>query len=73
MGKLFAAVVTVITLVSAAIFAMHVWWMPPDISTLGGGIDRQLSETMAATGLMFVAAQLLLALVKRRAADIAAT
>jgi cytochrome c oxidase subunit 2 len=68
-GKLFAAVVTVITLVSAAIFAMHVWWMPPDISVLGGGIDKQLSETMAATGLMFVAAQLLLALFVWRSGD----
>lgn len=61
MGKLFAVVVTVITVVSATIFAMHIWWMPPDISVLGIGIDRQLEETMAATGFMFVAAQLLLA------------
>jgi cytochrome c oxidase subunit 2 len=68
MGKLFAAVVTIITLVSAAIFAMHVW-MPPDISVLGAGIDRQLSETMIATGVMFVAAQLVLAYFVWRSGD----
>ncbi|MDB4899050.1 MAG: hypothetical protein JWN53_858 [Gemmatimonadetes bacterium] len=69
MGKLFAAVVTIITLVSAAIFALHVWWMPPDISVLGVGIDTQLAETMAATGVMFVGAQLVLALFVWRSAD----
>lgn len=69
MGKLFAVVVTVITLVSAAIFALHIWWMPPDISVLGAGIDQQLSETMAATGAMFVGAQLLLALFVWRSGD----
>jgi cytochrome c oxidase subunit 2 len=68
-GKLFAAVLTVITLVSATIFAMHVWWMPPDISVLGGGIDRQISETMVATGVMFVAAQLVLAYFVLRSGD----
>jgi cytochrome c oxidase subunit II len=68
-GKLFAVVVTIITLVSAAIFAMHVWWLPPDISVLGAGIDKQLEETMAATGVMFVAAQLLLALFVWRSGD----
>ena len=66
MGKLFAAVVTVITLVSVAIFAFHSW-MPPDISVLGAGIDKQLTETMAATGAMFVAAQLVLAVFVWRA------
>ena len=69
MGKLFALVLATITLVSAAVFAMHVWWLPPDISLLGGGIDRQLSETMAATGAMFVAAQLVLAYFVLRSGD----
>ncbi len=69
MGKLFAAVVTIITLVTAAIFAAHIWWMPPDISVLGAGIDRQLSETMVATGVMFVAAQLVLAYFVLRSGD----
>jgi cytochrome c oxidase subunit 2 len=68
-GKFFAVVVTIITVVSAAIFAMRIWWMPPDISVLGAGIDQQLIETMAATGVMFVGAQLLLAAIVWRAAD----
>src|SRR6266545_3206006 len=61
MGRLFAVVVSVITLVSAAIFAVHVWWLPPDISTHGSWIDRQLNETMVTAGILFVAAQLALA------------
>ena len=61
MGKFFAVVVTVITLVAAALFARHVWWLPVDISTHGAAIDRQLSETMTTSGILFVLAQLVLA------------
>ncbi|MFN2571279.1 MAG: cytochrome c oxidase subunit II [Gemmatimonadales bacterium] len=61
MGRLFAVVVTIIALVSAAIFALRIWWLPPDISTHGGAIDRQLNETMVTAGILFVAAQLALA------------
>ena len=61
MGKLFAVVVAVIALVSAAIFALHVWWLPVDISAHGSRIDRQLNETMVASGTLFVLAQLALA------------
>jgi cytochrome c oxidase subunit II len=60
MGKLFAVVVTIITLVSAGIIVMHVWWMPVDISTVGPRIDRQIDETMVATGILFLSSQLLL-------------
>jgi|SRR6267143_1500786 len=62
MGKLFAVVVAIIALVSAAIFALHIWWLPPDISAHGVRIDRQLSETMVSSGILFVLAQLALAL-----------
>jgi cytochrome c oxidase subunit 2 len=61
-GRLFAVVLTVITLASAAVFALHTWWLPPDISTHGARIDRQLNETMVVAGILFVAAQLALAL-----------
>lgn len=61
MGKLFAVVVSIIALVSAAIFAMHVWWPPIDISAHGARIDHQLNETMVASGTLFVIAQLALA------------
>jgi cytochrome c oxidase subunit 2 len=62
MGKLFAVVVTIITIGSTAIFAAHVWWLPADISAHGPGIDRQLGETMIMAGLLFVVSQLALAL-----------
>jgi cytochrome c oxidase subunit 2 len=60
-GKLFAVLVGVITLVSTGLFVARIWWPPPDISVLGVGIDRQLTETMIAAGVLFVAAQLVLA------------
>lgn len=60
MGKLFAIVVTIIALVSVAAFTMHGAWLPPDISAHGPGIDGQLRETMIATGVLFLLAQLAL-------------
>lgn len=59
---MFAAAVAIITLVSAAVFTAHIWWLPPDISKLGMRIDLQLEETMVFTGALFVAAQLGLAM-----------
>src|SRR5450759_234252 len=61
MGKLFAIVVTIITIVSTGIFLSHIWWMPPDFSLLGAGIDHQMMETMVTSGVLFVVAQLVLA------------
>ncbi len=61
MGKLFAAVVAVITVVSAGVFMAKIWWLPPDVSVLGAGIDNQLGETMVASGVLFVVSQLVLA------------
>ena len=62
MGKLFAVLMAVITLISAAMFISRVWWMPADVSVLGVGIDRQMSETMIVSGVLFVVSQLVLAL-----------
>ena len=61
MGKVFAVLLTIITIVSAAIFIRHTWWMPPDISLHGVRIDQQMAETMTASGILFVLAQLVLA------------
>jgi cytochrome c oxidase subunit 2 len=61
MGKLFAVVVTIITVVSTAIFVGHVWWPPTDISVHGPSIDHQLGETMVMAGVLFVVSQLALA------------
>lgn len=69
MGKLFAAAVAVIALVSAAVFLAHTWWMPRDISTLGLPIDAQIIETMVFTGALFVAAQLALAMFVWQSSD----
>jgi cytochrome c oxidase subunit 2 len=59
---LFAVAVSVIALVSAGVFLTRIYWLPPDISTLGLRIDGQLVETMIFTGVLFVAAQLALAM-----------
>ena len=61
MGRLFAVVVTIITVVSTAIFVLRIWWLPVDISAHGARIDRQLMETMVVCGVLFVLAQLALA------------
>ena len=55
MGKFFSIALTIITIVSAAIFVSRTWWLPTDISVLGAGIDHQLMETMIASGVLFVA------------------
>jgi cytochrome c oxidase subunit 2 len=67
-GKAFAIIVTIITIVSAAIFASH-QWMPQDVSQLGLRIDRQMAETMISSGILFVVAQLVLAFFVWRFAD----
>jgi cytochrome c oxidase subunit 2 len=61
MGKLFAAVVVIITVISVAIFIMHIWWLPVDISTTGPAVDHQLHETFIGTGILFFLSQILLA------------
>jgi cytochrome c oxidase subunit II len=68
-GKIFAIVVTIITIVSTAIFVSRIWWLPPDVSQLGAGIDHQMVETMVTSGILFVVAQLVLAFFVWRFAD----
>jgi len=59
---MFAVAVTIMTIISAVLFIKHIWWLPPDYSVLGQGIDSQMIETMVFTGTLFIAAQLALAL-----------
>jgi cytochrome c oxidase subunit 2 len=61
MGRVFAVVLTLITLVSVSFFVMHTWWLPPDISTTGPAVDHQLEETLIGTGVLFLGSQLILA------------
>ena len=69
MGKTFAIAVTIITIVSTAIFVSRIWWLPPDVSQLGAGIDHAMAETMITSGILFVVAQLVLAFFVWRFAD----
>jgi len=62
MAKLFAVTIIVIAILSAIPILRHTWWMAPDISTHGGPIDEQTSETMAEAGISFLASQIILAL-----------
>lgn len=62
MALVIAVMVTVITLISVALFWAHVWWLPVDISTHGAAIDHQFVLTLVITGVVFVLAQLGLAL-----------
>jgi cytochrome c oxidase subunit 2 len=68
-GKFFSITVTIIAVVSAGIFISRIWWLPPDISVLGAGIDHQLMETMIASGVLFVTSQLALAVFVWRSGD----
>jgi cytochrome c oxidase subunit II len=61
MGKLFAAVLIIITVISSYFVIRHTWWMPVDISVHGPGVDHQLEETMLGTGVLFILAQFVLA------------
>ena len=69
MGKLFAVVLTIITVVSAAMFATHHGWVPTDIAVHGPSIDRELEQTLIATGVLFVLAQLALSVFVWRAGE----
>jgi cytochrome c oxidase subunit 2 len=60
MARVFAVTIFVISILSAIPIVRHTWWMPQDISTHGGLIDEQMSETMAEAGLSFLAAQFVL-------------
>lgn len=57
-----AIVITLITAASVYIFAAHIWWLPVDISRHGPGIDHQFLLTLEMCGVIFVLAQLGLAL-----------
>jgi len=76
MGRLFAVILVVIALASAIPIVTHTWYAsgislspPPDISKHGHAIDEQLSETMIEAGLLFLAAQLVLAIFVGKFAD----
>ncbi|MGH9713856.1 MAG: cytochrome c oxidase subunit II [Candidatus Acidiferrales bacterium] len=61
MGKFFAVMLVIITLVSVYPIIAHTWWPPPPISTTAPSVDHQLDETMLGSGLLFISSQLILA------------
>lgn len=61
MGKCFAILLVIITLVSVYPIFMHTWWMPPVISAHGPEVDHQLGETMLGSGILFISSQFVLA------------
>lgn len=65
----FAVFLTLMTAITVYIFAAKVWWFPPAITNIGHEIDTQFARTLLITGVVFVAAQLGLALAIYRFRD----
>ena len=65
----FALLLVIFTAVTVYLFLAKIWWFPPTISEFGGQIDAQFHRTLLITGVIFVLAQLGLALVIFRARD----
>lgn len=57
-----ALVITLITLATVYAFWTHLWWLPVDISVHGPRIDHQFALTLVICGVIFVAAQMGLAI-----------
>jgi cytochrome c oxidase subunit II len=61
MGKFFAILLIIITLVSVYPIVTHMWWMPEVVSAHGPAVDHQLDETMIGSGVLFITSQFVLA------------
>ena len=57
------------TFATVAILIARVWWFPPAITSLGHEIDTQFTRTFLITGIVFVAAQIGLAIAVLRFRD----
>ena len=64
-----AAFIVIFTIVTVYLFLAKIWWFPPSISEFGNQIDAQFHRTLIITGIVFVLAQLGLALVIFRSRD----
>jgi cytochrome c oxidase subunit 2 len=64
-----ATFLVLMTVVSVYIFWAKVWWFPPAITDFGHEIDAQFTRTFIITGIVFVLAQLGLALAVFRFRD----
>ncbi len=61
MARVLSFTIVLGTAVTVILFWRRVWWFPPNISTQGAGVDREFGLTLLVTGILFVAAQLILA------------
>jgi cytochrome c oxidase subunit 2 len=64
-----ALLIAAITVITVYIFAKKIWWFPPSITDEGAQFDSQFLRTLWITGVVFVAAQLGLALAIYRFRD----
>src|SRR5438270_2209493 len=55
------AVLLLITAASCYLMISHPWWFPAGASLVAGSVDHQFSQAMRLLGIMFIAAQVLLA------------
>src|SRR5271154_465 len=58
----FVVFLVLMTFITVYIFWAKIWWFPPPVTDLGHEIDDQFMRTLIITGVVFVAAQLGLAL-----------
>jgi cytochrome c oxidase subunit 2 len=64
-----AIFLVLMTAITVYIFMAKVWWFPPAITDLGHEIDSQFMRTLLITGIVFVAAQIGLAIAVYRFRD----
>lgn len=57
MGRVLAALIWLITLLTVILFVSKRWWFPENISVHGVGIDRQFAITLSVVAFAFVVAQ----------------
>src|SRR5437879_6744517 len=64
-----ATFLVIFTIVTVYLFLAKIWWFPPAISDFGAQIDAQFHRTLIITVIVFVAAQIGLALAIFRSRD----
>jgi len=68
-AAMLALLIVAITAITVYIFVAKIWWFPPSITDEDHQFDAQFFRTLLITGIIFVAAQLGLALVIFRSRD----
>ena len=60
MGRVFAALLWLMTILTVWMFVSHKWWLPPAITEHGPAYDRQFLVTIIIVGIAFAGAQVAL-------------